>query len=258
MRRGVLARRGRLRRQRFGQPGNLAQRRIEGPRLRRRLAVLGAQLVEPREVRQQQPRIEPPPRGDLLSVIEHRLFHPVERPLRQHRLRMPPRQHQRPAPCPVKRPIPPPRKVQPRPRNPHPRRRHPDIAVARQRIEETQFDRGGQDRIGGEGGRWKILPFRGEPKAWPLGHSGTASAAGGRGGPPHNTTSAASPLRHAFGVPPPPRGEDLRTLPRQAHIPLHRNPPSPERTAMLLIHHRLLCKMPNRPSCTFPRCRKMD
>ena len=42
------------------------------------------QPVEPREMRQQQPRIETPPGGDFLPVIIDDLFHPVDRAVRQH------------------------------------------------------------------------------------------------------------------------------------------------------------------------------
>lgn len=223
----------------LGQPRQRGQRGIERARLRRSGPIRLAQLVKPRQMRQQQPRIKAPPGCDLLPVIEHRFFHPVQRAFRQHRFHMPPRQHQRPAPRQIECAIAPPRQIDPRTRHPHPRRRHPHIAVARQFINKAEFD-GGREH-----------GFNRERLKSPLFFAG-----GGWGWWRQQATVAT----YTTPRPPPLNRRGSFRLPRQSHIALRRNPPPPERAGSTLIVHRPSpsCKMPNRPSCTFRRCRKMD
>ena len=136
----------------LGQTGNLAEHRVKLPRRRcgcrpGRVRVC-AQLIEPRQMRQQQPGIEPPPHRDQLAPVIDRLLHPFQRALGQHRLGMIARQHQRRQPPGRKPRIAPPRQVQGRAVHPHPRRRHPDIAVTGQRIQKPHLALGREDRIG--------------------------------------------------------------------------------------------------------------
>ncbi len=90
-----------------------AQHRIEVPGRPHRRRVLGAKLVEPRQVRQQQAVILAPPHRHHLAVVEHRLLHSVERPFGQHRLRVIARQNQRRPPSRCKGQVAPPRQVEP-------------------------------------------------------------------------------------------------------------------------------------------------
>lgn len=159
----------RRRRRGHGEIGDRGEQAVEIPgdrgpgagaaRLRLRLRlVLGAELVEPRQMRQQQPRIEAPPHRDHLAVVEHRLLHAFKRALGQHCLGMGPRQCQRRAPAGGKSGIAPPRQINPRTRNPGPRRRHPNIAVARQLVDKAGLARRREHRIGNR----LLIPLRGE------------------------------------------------------------------------------------------------
>ncbi|QSR15809.1 hypothetical protein CA833_01105 [Novosphingobium sp. KA1] len=95
--------------------------------------------VEPRQMREQQPRIEAPPHRHLLAVVEHGLLHPVERPHRQHLLDMPPRQHQRRIPPERKQSVPPPQHIGRLPRQPHPRAGRAHVAFLRQPVQEPHL-----------------------------------------------------------------------------------------------------------------------
>lgn len=121
-----------------------------GPAQRR--LIFGAERIEPRQVRQQQPRIEPPPHRNQLAAVIDRLLHPFQSPLGQGRLGMIPRQVQGRSPGRREAGIPPPRQIGPRPRNPHPPGGDPDIAVIGQLVEEPQLERRGEDGVGGRRG----------------------------------------------------------------------------------------------------------
>ena len=95
--------------------------------------------VEPRQMRQQQPRIEPPPHRHLLAVVEHGLLHPIECPRRQHFLHMRPRQHQSRRPPLRENAIPPPEHVGRLPAHPHPRRRRAHIALLRKMMQKPHL-----------------------------------------------------------------------------------------------------------------------
>ncbi|WP_395331360.1 hypothetical protein WBP06_02010 [Novosphingobium sp. BL-8H] len=109
-------------------PRQQSQYFVEPPGIGARLGLL-RRPVEPRQMRQQQPRIEPPPHRHLLAVVEDRLLHPIERPRRQHFLHMRPRQHQSRRPPLRKQTVPPPEQICRLPAHPHPRRRRAHIAL---------------------------------------------------------------------------------------------------------------------------------
>ncbi len=89
-------------------PRHLRQHPVKLPRIRRRRVIIGHRLVQPPQMRQQQPRVIAPPRGDLFAVIPDRLFHPVDRPVSQRIHRHFARQHLCRRPAPRKIHVPPP------------------------------------------------------------------------------------------------------------------------------------------------------
>lgn len=210
----------------LAQPGQLAQHRIEPPRRIGGAVILRAKLIQPREVRQQQPRIEPPSHGDDLAVVEYLLFHPFQRAFGQHRLGMVARQHQRRAPARAKRRVAPPREIEPGTRDPHPRGSDPHIAVAREFIEEAELALRGQDGV--------------EPTPSP-----SRLREGGQ-----TCRAASEASRSAVGIKSP-------ALPRQADVAFHRHPPAPETAALHFIHAPSPVSGRNRPCCRIRRCRKI-
>ncbi|TCM19594.1 hypothetical protein EDF56_103237 [Novosphingobium sp. PhB165] len=99
--------------------------------------------VEPRQMREQQPRIEPTPHRHLLAMVKDSLLHPIERPRRQHFLDMPPRQHQCRIPALRKESVPPPQHVGRLPRQPHRRTRRPHVPLVGQPVQKPNPPLGG-------------------------------------------------------------------------------------------------------------------
>lgn len=116
--------------------------------------------IEPREMRQQQPRIMAPPHAHQLAAKPHGLLHPIESARRQHLLDMRPRQHQRPLPPLRKSRVAPPQQIRRSPAHPHAGTSRPHVALLGKVMEKPHLairvpSRVGDMRVvlGGVGGR---------------------------------------------------------------------------------------------------------
>lgn len=104
--------------------------------------------IEPREMRQQQPRIMAPPHAHQLATKPHRLLDPVERPRRQNLLDMRPRQHQRPLPPLRKSRVPAPQQISRSPAHPHAGTSRRHVALFGQPVEKTHLAAGVPGGVG--------------------------------------------------------------------------------------------------------------